>query len=62
MDGTIMINNDYSNLLSRYFNNRANNNQTGAADVYKRLKDRMNTINGKNAKETAEAEAENATK
>lgn len=54
-----MINNDVSNHLSRYFTNRANPAEAGgvAANVYKRLKAKHDSIVGKNTPAEEEAAA-----
>ncbi len=48
-----MINNDFSNPLSRYFANRASSkNESSAADLYKKLRDRKNKVEGKETENT----------
>ena len=58
-----MINNDVSNHLSRYFANRAGQNDAGgAAEMYKKIKARHDAIHGRGESAEKAAEAQDADK
>lgn len=53
-----MINNNASDFLNRFYNNRTSNNQTGkAADMFQRLQERRKTMMGKTDPEAEAAKA-----